>query len=256
MIFFFSGTGNSRYLAGRIAEALADEAVDLNAKIKARDDSAVQTGRDVIVVTPTYAWRIPRVVSDWLSRVELVGAERIWFVMDCGGEIGNAGDYNHRLAEKKHLRDMGTAQIVMPENYIAMFNAPQVERAREIVEKAEPELLNAIACIRAGQSFPAPRKNFYDRLMSGPINPIFYRFFVKANAFRAKDTCVGCGLCVRECPMNNIVLRNGKPQWGRECTHCMACICYCPKEAIEYGEKSIGKPRYHFEELNIQPSSK
>ena len=32
-------------------------------------------------------------------------------------------------------------------------------------------------------------------------------------------------------------------------THCMACICYCPKEAIEYGKKSKGKPRYHFEAL-------
>ena len=29
----------------------------------------------------------------------------------------------------------------------------------------------------------------------------------------------------------------------------MACICYCPKEAIEYGKKSRGKPRYHFEAL-------
>ena len=28
-----------------------------------------------------------------------------------------------------------------------------------------------------------------------------------------------------------------------------ACICYCPKEAIEYGKKSRGKPRYHFEAL-------
>ena len=37
--------------------------------------------------------------------------------------------------------------------------------------------------------------------------------------------------------------------WGKNCTHCMACICYCPKEAIEYGKKSKGKPRYHFEAL-------
>nr|WP_264291386.1 MULTISPECIES: hypothetical protein [unclassified Dorea] len=31
------------------------------------------------------------------------------------------------------------------------------------------------------------------------------------------------------------------------CTHCMACICYCPAEAIEYGKKSVGKPRYHLD---------
>ena len=49
--------------------------------------------------------------------------------------------------------------------------------------------------------------------------------------------------------MNNIRLENGKPVWGKECTHCMACICYCPAEAIEYGKKSFGKPRYQFEKI-------
>ena len=88
-----------------------------------------------------------------------------------------------------------------------------------------------------------------DRFMSGPVNPIFYRFFVKADAFQVSDACTGCGQCVRNCPMNNISLRDRKPVWGRECTHCMACICYCPAKAIEYGKKSIGKPRYHFEQL-------
>ena len=35
MIFCFSGTGNSRYIAKRIAEALEDDIIDLNARIKA-----------------------------------------------------------------------------------------------------------------------------------------------------------------------------------------------------------------------------
>ena len=52
---------------------------------------------------------------------------------------------------------------------------------------------------------------------------------------RATDACIGCGKCVELCPLNNIRLENGKPVWGKHCTHCMACICYCPKEAIEYG---------------------
>ena len=60
---------------------------------------------------------------------------------------------------------------------------------------------------------------------------------------------IGCSKCVELCPLNNIHLENGKPVWGKNCTHCMACICYCPKEAIEYGKKSRNKPRYHFEAL-------
>ena len=169
--------------------------------------------------------------------------------MDCGSEIGNAAGYNRQLAAQKHLHYMGTAQIIMPENYIAMFNAPQKEQARSIVEQAEPELQKVLTRLKAGQEFPPPRENLYDRLMSGPVNPVFYRFFVKADAFRATDACIGCGKCVELCPLNNIRLENGRPVWGKNCTHCMACICYCHKEAIEYGKKSRGKPRYHFEAL-------
>lgn len=252
MVLFFSGTGNSRYIAGRIADALQDELVDLNAKIKAGDRSQVQTGRDVVIVVPTYAWRIPRVVSEWLSAAELSGGERVWFVMDCGSEIGNAAKYNRRLAEQTHLRYMGTAQIIMPENYIAMFGVPETAEARGIVETAEPDIDAAIAHIREGQPFPAPRNNLYDRMMSGLVNPVFYRFFVRSAAFRATDACIGCRQCVRNCPMNDIKLENGRPIWGKECTHCMACICYCPVEAIEYGKKSVGKPRYHFERLELR----
>ena len=253
MILCFSGTGNSRYIAKRMADELQDEIVDVNAKIKAVDYSPIKTGDTVIVVTPTYAWRIPRIVSDWLSKTKLLSAKRIWFVMNCGGEIGNASKYNRSLAEQKHLSYMmGTSQILMPENYIAMFGVPQAAEARTIVKNAEPAIVDTIACIKAEQHFPAPRNNLYDRFMSGPVNPIFYQFFVKATAFQTDDTCIGCGQCVKNCPMNNITLKNGKPIWGDQCTHCMACICYCPTEAIEYGNKSIGKPRYYFEQLKIR----
>ena len=101
MVLYFTGTGNSRYLARRIAEGLDMPLYDLNTCIKAGDTAPVQTGQDVVLVTPTYAWRIPRVVSQWLGNTELTGAERIWFVMDCGSEIGNAAKYNRQLAAQK-----------------------------------------------------------------------------------------------------------------------------------------------------------
>ena len=169
--------------------------------------------------------------------------------MTCGSEIGDADRYNRRLCQAKSLAFMGTAQIVMPENYIAMFNAPQAEEARQIVARAEPDIDGAIAAVRENRAFPPSRRRLYDRFMSGPVNPIFYSCFVKANAFTVGNACTGCGQCVRRCPTNNITLQTGKPVWGQNCTHCMACICYCPAEAIEYGKKSLGKPRYHFEAL-------
>lgn len=247
MIFCFSGTGNSRYIAKQIAETLQDQVIDLNGKIKEQDTSPIQTDENVIVVVPTYAWRIPRVVSDWIWKIKLTGAKRIWFVMDCGSEIGDTAKYNRRLAEKKKWQYMGTAQIVMPENYIAMFNAPQKSEAEKIIEKAGATIERIITYIKEGKSFWAPRNTIYDRIMSSFVNPIFYRFIVKAKAFHADERCTGCGQCVRKCPMNNIQPIDGTTIWSDACTHCMACICYCPAEAIEYGKKSVGKPRYHLD---------
>ena len=249
MILCFSGTGNSKYVAQRIADALGDEILNLNDRIKASDTSTVETGERLIIVTPTYAWRIPRVVRDWLLKTKLHGAKQACFVMTCGSEIGNADKYNRDLCVEKGLVCMGTAQIVMPENYIAMFSAPQADEAREIVAKAEPSIDRAIAAIQHNQPFAPTRNNLYDRFMSGPVNLIFYKFFVNADALTVSDACIGCRQCAKRCPMNNVTLKDGKPVWGKNCTHCMACICYCPKEAIEYGKKSVGQPRYHFEAL-------
>lgn len=249
MVLYFTGTGNSRYIAQRIAVALGDELLSMNDRIRAGDHSPVTSGERLVIVTPTYAWRIPRIVRDWLAETDFSCGAQAWFVMTCGSEIGNAAGYNRTLCQEKQLTYMGTAQIIMPENYIAMFNAPLAEEARQIVARAEPDIDRVISVIAENQAFTLPRNNLYDRFMSGPVNPIFYSFFVKANAFTVGDACTGCGQCARLCPMNNITIQNGKPVWGGDCTHCMACICRCPVEAIEYGKKSVDKPRYHFEAL-------
>ena len=252
MIFCFSGTGNSRYIANRIAQGIQDEIVDLNEKIKSNDNSPVEVKGDVIVVTPTYAWRVPRIVSEWLRNTELKGAERVWFVMSCGMEIGNAAEYNISLAQEMGLCYMGTTRIVMPDNYIAMFDTPQKSEAEVIVGKSQPAIDAVISCIKEGKSLNSFKHGMQDRAKSRVVNNVFYKVLLKSSAFEASDACTGCGLCAQKCPTNCISLKGGKPVWTDNCTHCMACISYCPSKAIEYGKKSLGKPRYHFEELDIK----
>ena len=202
MIFWFSGTGNSKYAAQRIADALNEPLLCMNDRIKAHDTAAVETGERLVIVTPTYAWRIPRLVRDWLLQTELRGARQAWFVMTCGGEIGSADRYNLELCRVKGLSCMGTAQIVMPENYIAMFGVPQADEARRIVAKVEPTL--AIATLREGLPLPADPEQPLRPHDERPQNPIFYACFVKDRAFTAGPACTGCGLCAKRCPTNNI----------------------------------------------------
>lgn len=67
MLLYFTGTGNSKYIAERIAMALNDDILSMNDRIKAGNTDNVMTGKSMVIVVPTYAWRIPRIVLKWLQ---------------------------------------------------------------------------------------------------------------------------------------------------------------------------------------------
>ena len=246
MILYFSATGNSGYVAKRIADGLGDERLDLFDRIRDEDFSPITSKAPLVVVTPTYAWRMPRIVASWMERTPITAPAGAYFVMTCGGSIGNAGAYLKRLCAKKGLAYRGRAGIVMPENYIALFTTPAPAEAKRIIDAAEPAIDRVIECIKAGSALPEHAPSLTDRLSSGVVNDLFYPAFVRAVKFRVTDACISCGMCVRACPLANIRLEGGRPVWGSDCTHCMACINCCPKEAIEYGKHSVGLPRYTF----------
>lgn len=244
MIVYFSGTGNSRYCAEYLASALQDERLDAAGFIRRQIAAELITGKPWVFVSPTYAWQLPRVFEQFIRSGAFSGAEDAYFVMTCGEDIGNAGVYIEKLCQSVGLRYRGVMPIVMPENYIAMFDVPDEKQAAEIIASARPYLQEVVSLIRQNLDFPRRKITGSDKMKSGLVNAVFYRLFVKAKDFYATDACVGCGLCADQCILNNIQLLDGKPVWGNQCTHCMACICGCPKEAIEYGSKSKGKPRY------------
>lgn len=244
MVLYFSGTGNSAHAARKIAESLGDEALNLFEKIRNSDHAPLHSERPWVVAAPTYAWRLPHIVENFLAKTPLNGSREIYFVLTCGGSEGNAGAYLKKLCAAKGLNYRGCFGVVMPENYVAMFPVPDQVTAQVIVRRAGRRLDQASQLIRQGENFPEKKLSAMDRLNSSLVNQVFYPVFVHAKAFYAKDSCIACGKCAQVCPLNNIRLENGRPVWGKDCTHCMACICRCPVEAIEYGKKSAGKPRY------------
>ncbi len=244
MVLYFSATGNSEFAAERIGRTTGDEVQNLFEKIKTGDFSRMHSDRSWVVVVPTYAWRIPRIVQNWLENTTLSGNRRVYFVMTCGENVGNAGKYLKKLCEKKKMDYCGCFAVKMPENYIAMFTTPNEDEAARIVERAEGEIDRAARLIETGENFPQSAVSLGGRVSSSFVNKMFYPLIVHAKKFCATDACISCGRCVEVCPLSNVRLKEGRPVWGDRCTHCMACINRCPTEAIEYGTHSRGLPRY------------
>lgn len=246
MILYFSGTGNSRYTAEYIAELTGDEAVDIGARMReAKEGGAFTSRAPFVFVCPVYGWRIPRVFEQFLRKSSFHGTREAYFVITCGSDIGNAAGHLRGFCREKGMDLKGVSPVIMPENYIAMFEAPGKEEAEKIVDAAIPVIEGIAEKIKRGESIPEAKIHLTDRLKSGIVNTCFYAFCVKAKGFQAEESCIGCGKCERICPLNNIRLQRSRPVWGNRCTHCMACICGCPKEAIEYKNISRGKKRYY-----------
>lgn len=247
MICYFSATGNSRYVAERLAKALDDELFSLNDAIKQHKPGDWNSDKPYVIVCPIYAWRIPRVVEEYLRTARLRGSRDVYFVVTCGQDAGAAASYVALLCQEKGLAFRGLTPIVMPDNYLVMFPVPDQSEIDQKVQAAGPQIDAAAARIRDRQALDAVPAGASGRLKSGPVNQMFYRFFVSSKGFYATDACTGCGKCQTLCPTNAIRMQNGRPVWGSGCTHCMACINRCPVRAIEYKKGTRKKGRYHLD---------
>lgn len=244
MILYYTGTGNSEFVAKRIAKQLNETTLNCFDKLKKNDCTEIHSSTPWIVVCPTYGWQIPHLFRDWLIQVPLIGSKEIYFIMTCGEDNGDSNSYLERLCDEKKLNYKGCIEVVMPENYIAMFPVPNGCEAKEIIKNAYPLIDDIASVIEKKQDLEEKKITFIDRMKSGLVNQVFYKFFVHAKKFQVSENCTGCGKCVQLCVCDNIQLINQKPKWENHCTHCMACICNCPTQAIEYGSASKNKPRY------------
>ena len=247
MILYFSGTGNSQYVARKIAQELNNELISLNQLIKEeKTDELISTDKPFIFVCPTYAWRLPIVVTNFIKKTRFSGSNKVYFIMTCGGDTGKAIKYIQKLCKYKEWQLKGIAEIKMPENYIALFSIPDKETSTQIIKGSDKQIDKIISYIKSENEFEIINPSgLSGTLKSGITNTAFYKIFVHAKGFHYTNKCIGCGKCVTLCPLNNINLKNQKPVWKNNCTHCMACICGCPTEAIEYKNNTQNKRRYY-----------
>ncbi len=248
MVFYFSGTGNSQLVAKEIGAYINDEIVSINHFLKNEKRGIFKSVSPLIFVLPTYAWRIPKVVDKWIRKAEFTGNKDAYFILTCGGEVGNANVYAKKLCKKAGLTFRGLAPIIMPENYLALFPTPDESQCQIIIEESKPHIKLLAEQIQRGEAFPRKKASIKDKLLSGPVNLIFYPLFVNDKGFVVKDDCISCNKCAESCPLNNIKMDAGKPTWKGDCTHCMACIACCPKEAMEYKAGSKGRHRHYIME--------
>lgn len=252
MVLYYSATGNTEYIAREIARRLDDECINLLDRIKKQDDTPIHSDSPFIICAPVIVCEMPRFMSAYLKKMTFTGSKDVYFIFTSGGYCGISGVLAKSMMKKKKMNYLGHAEFRMPRNYVASdhysMQSPSeiAERFREAYQMIEPVVEN----IRTGKTLSSRHVWLFETIITVPFNPVWCRFMFPSKDFHSTDACIGCGKCAKLCPLNNISMKDKKPVWGNHCTHCMACIGNCPKEAIEYGNITQTKDKYNFGKYN------
>lgn len=264
MIFYLSGTGNTRWLAERLSALTGERMVNIITELSDPHPFRLESGESVGFCFPIHAWRPPMLMRRFISQMELVyppdgEVPYCWSVFTLGDTAGQAVKYLQRdLDRNASGREVGqktlplrlVASVAMPNTYVGLplmdVDTPEVAKGKlEAAEAMVKDLAQRIVNRDQGRFVSKGKRAWFNSAVVGAG----FTKWISDEAFHVKDNCILCGRCAQVCPVFDIrFLMGSKPQWNHNglCMNCFSCYHHCPVHAIEFGKRTLSKGQYYF----------
>lgn len=221
-ILYFSGTGNSLYIAKRIKDAISGDILFI--------PNYTGNGSEfdkIIIVTPVYSFGMPKHVYELIPRLDKL--KEVIIIQNFGGMACGADFLMCEYCMKIGVNLQSIYLMQMPENYTTTFTVPKFYITK-VLKNAEKRLDKIILDIK-NSCYTIPSKK---KTMEAMFLKNFSNWYKLAKGFTVNNDCIQCGKCVSNCPVNNISLDSGKVEFADSCVACLACYHRCPQKAIAY----------------------
>jgi ferredoxin len=238
-IFYFSATGNSLSLTRYLANELGDcEIVPI---AKAINNQTVKiTSPRVGIVFPVFAWGMPRIVEEFVSKLSFSGKPYIFAIATCVAIQGNTLKVLKKALRLKGADLNAGFAVRSGRSSLMQLNALdniiiKLDRHRLRIKTAEDRIPEMVAKIETLAKHKPETSSWAANIFGSMFHGLAVSTFKNIDAnFVVEDSCIGCGNCAKLCPRSNIVIENGKPVFLHNCELCHACIQWCPNFAIKH----------------------
>jgi ferredoxin len=189
-------------------------------------------------------WGVPYIIKDFITRIS---TEKYVFAVATYGVVsGGTLLQVKKLLKKQNTKLCAGFKINMPDNAIMINDAFPLEKQNRMFHN-EREKIKGISCVIKERKIGHIERDFFliNWFTTGFLHKIFTKRMPSSDkSFWTDEKCNGCNTCRKICPLSNIRMINGHPEWLHKCQLCMCCIQWCPQEAIQYKDKSIHRKRY------------
>ena len=254
MIFYLSGTGNTRWAASVIAEHTGEELIDITKAGDRQTPYTLAEGERIGFCFPVHGWRPPVIFRAFVKHLRFTNPQGHYCYALCtaGDDIGETIKILKKDLDAVGLKLDSAFSLIMPESYVGLpfmdVDTPEKEKMKK--EKAAADLARHVKTItereRGVEELATGR---WPRINSRLLGGVFTSCLITDKPFRVTaDKCIGCGICAASCPTGNIEMTGGRPQWKHDgtCLTCFSCYHHCPNHAIEYGRRTKNKGQYFF----------
>ena len=238
-IYYFSGTGNTEIIAEMARKEFEEtgnavELIRIEDILKNGLDTGV-SGFDIIGIgNPVIGFGTPDIVFQFIRMMPCGGGKNVFLLKTAGG-VG-AGNYPSSRPVIRKLKRKGydvcyDRLLSLGSNWVVKFDERITKRLYEADQK---KVKTACAEIIAGKRRTQNAGKIVTILMEAImfIDHFIMRFI--GLDLHATKECNQCGLCVQNCPVENITDKKGNLHFSLKCNCCMRCVYTCPHGAIRF----------------------
>ena len=248
MIFYFSGTGNTKWMAQQLAQATGEQLLYIPDELrKGKLQYTLQEGERLGFCFPTHGWQPPRIVRTFIRNASFIlpPSSYVYAATTCGDNMGHAMRILDKELGKKGMKTDARFAVVMPESnvcfsFLHLDTPEKVQQKKTAARKTVAHISEVVKNRQVG----------VEELVKGAI-PYTYTYVIGGyynkhlitdkHFWVDEEACIQCGLCAKLCPVDDI--EGLPPHWKHDgsCTNCLACYHHCPRHAIHWGKMQRGQ---------------
>jgi len=242
-IYYFTSTGNSLEVSRKLAEGIGQsEIISISKEI---DKDKIASSSDIIgIITPVYAMGAPRMVTDFLRKLNLTKDQYVFTIATSNGMVSSIHKQLNKVLNEKGISINAGFSVKEQYHKYPNHDSRQVDFNISLTRKKASKMQSfdtrkdeIIDIIRNKKSHKYESSSFIFNMMGSLIHyKAIETFKTDDKSFKVNDKCSNCGICSKVCPRDNIEFINDKPKWKNDCELCYGCYQWCPSGAIDYNE--------------------